>query len=125
MKSRSSGAILSPIRASRPTKRMSARCSASSCPSTTLPPDHLREVLNQAVGPEGEEEIERQVRWQGLSERVAPERMAAALKDEKPVTIAVALSRFPARYSGEVLAHFPEQKRLESVEQLSRGVRVA
>jgi flagellar motor switch protein FliG len=89
------------------------------------PSDHLREVLNQAVGPEGEEEIERQVRWQGLSERVAPERMAAALKDEKPVTIAVALSRFPARYSGEVLAHFPEQKRLESVEQLSRGVRVA
>ncbi len=93
--------------------------------NSSQPADHLREILDQAVGPEDEEEIERHMRWQGLIDRATPEKMAAVLAGEKPVTAAVALSRLPAHYSGEVLAHFPEQKRLECVEQLSRGVRVA
>ncbi|MGH7907265.1 MAG: FliG C-terminal domain-containing protein [Candidatus Binataceae bacterium] len=87
--------------------------------------DYLREILSAAVGPEGEEEMERRSRWQALVERVSPEAMAALLKGERPETVAVALSHFPAHYSGEILSCFSEEQRLESIERLSRGVRVA
>jgi flagellar motor switch protein FliG len=83
------------------------------------PTAHLREALDLAFG-EGAEQILQHDRWKTISERINPKALATVLKDERMEAIAIVLAQFPARYSAEVLALLPDEKRAASVEQMAR-----
>jgi len=82
----------------------------------TEPRTRVRQILEGALG---EEHVDSYLgehdRTAALSqpfaalERVEPQQLAALLADEHPQTIALVVSRIPAKKAGQVLAQFPEE----------------
>lgn len=88
--------------------------------------DYAREVIERALGPERAAELLGRLSSASESRpfeflrRVAPERVAALLRNESPQTIALVLASLHTGQAAGVLAHLPERQQPEIALRIAR-----